>query len=163
VVGASRAVSIGVEFGRTGSCWRLLNMTTIPSSPLRTMMIDCLPMVQYLLEKCPCSLSVCERQQMVNFVTLVAENMASDPEDPITILLYSITHPANLERQESEFAAVVCAINSLAHGVSVKSCQERSRVRARLMSQDTSVKNGQLPKTTQTDVPHSPGCRSGQE
>lgn len=138
-------------------------MTGILSSPLRTTMIECLPTVQYLLEKCPSSLSACEKGQMQNFATLVAENMANDPEDPITILLYSITHPVNTELHASDLPAVVCAINSLALGVSVRLCQERSRVRARLTSPGMYAKNGRPSKI----IPIGPhllrGCHSGPE
>lgn len=162
-VGASRAGLTGVGFGRTGSCWRRHNMNTIASSPSRMMMIESLPTIQYLLEKCPSSLSVCEKGMLADFATLVAENMENDPEDPIIILLYSITHPAFMEEREKGIGAVLCAINSLALGVSVRLCRERSRVRARLMSQGMYQKNGRYNRSATIVRLPSRECRSDQE
>lgn len=121
VASASLAVSIDAGYGHTVSCWRLHNMTTTHSQQLRMQMIDSLPTIRSLLKSSLTSLSACERNtlntQLEKFATLVAENMANYPDDPITILLYSITHPASMEgRVSDEVDAVFGAIISLERG-----------------------------------------------
>lgn len=118
----------------------------------RTMMINCLPIIRSHLANLHSSLNACEKSLMAKdlekFATLVAENMGNNPDDPITILLYSITHPVFMAGPPTPTAglpAVINAILSLELGEKVVSTWDNSKRRPLPMLPGMSQKNS-LPR-----------------
>lgn len=134
-------------------------METTPSSPSRTMMINCLPETAWLLVTSRSSLNACGKRRLENFGTLVAENMERHPGDPITTLLYLITRPVNGQTLERlELAVALLAIYSLRHGATDASCSELLHQIAQLTSLATSQKNTHTSRITKIELPPLLAC-----